>query len=149
MKLVKRLDILFPLTGLLLCVPFLLLGDQALDIAIHDTYIIIAYAHIGILFFLIHTLYGLIYFLIRKNQNYKLGIWHLLLQTPLFIYFIPQAYRFFSMAGVTRRYYTTDPYPTLQIFASIAIVAVFLFIIGHIVFLINIISSIVKAIKAG
>lgn len=149
MKKLKRLDILFLLTGLVLSIPLLCLGDQALDISIHDTYIVIAYFIIGGLFFLVHAFYSLIYFLIRKNQKYVLGVLHLILGTPLFICFIPHAFHFLALSGVSRRYYSNSSGFTYDQFITVfAIVSAILFVIGNILFLINIISSIVIAIKS-
>ncbi len=142
----KRLDILFLLTGLLLLIPCLIFCDRTLDINVHDTYFVIAYLHIGILFFLVFGLYSLVYFLMRRHQKYVLGLLHLIFATPLFIHIILTT--FFFTGGLPRRY-STNSIDTVfdATFADSIYVIVILFIIGQLLFLTNIILSIIKAIK--
>jgi heme/copper-type cytochrome/quinol oxidase subunit 1 len=145
----KRLDILFLLTGILLLVPCVFLGDRTLDINLHDTYFVIEYLHIGILYFIIYGLFSLVYFLIRRHKNYVLGLLHLIFGTPLFLHFILTD--FFFTDNSPRRYYANGDTGTAfdTVFADSIYVLVFLFILGQLLFLTNVIISIINSIKSG
>lgn len=143
----KRLDLLFLLTGLLLLIPCLIFGGRRLDINLHDTYFVIASLHIGVLFFLIYGLFSLIYFLIRRHQNYILGLLHLFLGTPLFIHIILTT--FFFMGGAPGRYNANTDIDTAfdTTFVESIYIIITLFTLGQLLFLTNIILATINAIK--
>lgn len=148
MKPLKRLDILFLVTGLFLLIPCLIFADRAVNINVHDTYFVISYFHIGILLFLIHALFGLGYFVMRKHYKYALGLLHLILGAPPFIYF--NLTMFFFMGGAARRYYANNDLDTIceTLLDSIYFISV-LFVIAQLLFLTNIILSLVNVLKHG
>ncbi|MES2515294.1 MAG: hypothetical protein V4580_14170 [Bacteroidota bacterium] len=141
--LLKRLDVLFLLTGILLFIMCFFMGDT-FDVSLHDTYFVIAYFHIGLMFLLIHGMFALTYFVMRKHQTYFLGILHLLLGTPLFIYII--LISLFLSGGSARRYYTTDV--ANDLFDSAGMDGIYLvtalFVIAQLLFLIHIVVTTCK-----
>jgi heme/copper-type cytochrome/quinol oxidase subunit 1 len=144
---IKRLEIVFLLAGLLLFTLCFFMNENTIDINVHDTYFVIAYFHIGILFLLIHCFFALIYFLMRKHRTVLLGILHLLLGTPFFIYIILLSY--FFAGGSVRRYYTHSVPENIfdTTLPNSFYFVITLFIIGQLIFLANIFISIFKAIK--
>lgn len=141
-----RIDILFLVTGLLLLFTCLLKGNKTFDLQFRESYILIYYDHIGILFFSIYTLYALVYFLIRKNLKYVLGILHLLLGTPLFIYTVLTA---LTAPQIPRRYYRFEDHAVgFDTFLNSTLyVIVAMFVLAQLLFIINIIFAIIKSIK--
>ncbi len=145
---IKRLDFLFLLTGLMLFALCFFTGKDTFDINVHDTYFVIAYFHIGVLFLLIYSLFALIYFFSRKYQMYFLGILHLLFGTPVFIYII--FISGFFTGGSVRRYYT-NTIPEKLFDSNLPDSLYFtltLFFIGQTAFLTNIIISIYRVSKS-
>ena len=141
----KRIEFLFLLTGFLFLTAYLILGRQTLDINSQDTYFVIYYKDLGIFFFIIHLVFSLVYYLIRKYQKVILGLLHLILGTPLFLFPILSTLIFNDFTS--KRYQTNGDIDTALVtsFAdSIYIFAIF-FILGQILFLTNIIYSIIKA----
>jgi heme/copper-type cytochrome/quinol oxidase subunit 1 len=133
----KRLDILFLLTGSLFLIMGFLMSNQTLDINVHDTYFVISFLHIGIFFFVIHALFSLIYFIIRRLHKYLLGLLHLILQTPIFFFIFISSFVLTDHAS-SSYYQNAD---------TIYAVLIILFFLGQLFFLTNIVLSIVKAIK--
>jgi len=147
LKNIIRLEVLFLLAGLLLLIPCLFAGNIATDFTIHDTYFVVEHWHIGLLMLSLHTFYALIYFLIRRNQNYLLGLIHLVFGTPLFVYILLSS--FFMMGGSERRYYGNND-PSIFIKGSLPedmSLVMILFLLAQLCFLINVILSVVKRIK--
>ena len=143
----KRLELLFLLTGFLLFIPCLIFAGRTLNINLHDTYLVIASLHIGIFFFLIHVFFSLVYFLIRRHHNYILGLLHLICGTPLFIHIILTT--LFFMGGSPSRYNANTDIDTVfeTTFADSIYIIIILFALGQLLFFTNITLAIIHAIK--
>lgn len=87
------------------------------------------------------------YFLIHRHRNYYLGLFHLLLTTPLFLQIIFNNYLFLNVAP--RRYIANgdidEPFGT--VFPNSFYIILILFVLGQILFLTNVVISIIKTIN--
>ncbi len=146
-KKLTRIHALFLITGFIFLITCFLFGDNTLDINVHDTYFVIHYQHVGILVFLIQGVYSLLYFFMRRHLNYMIGLLHLFFQIPLLLILILTA--FFYFGGAPRRYFTTSE-PEFFNFSFLndpALLVVFLFLMAQLLFIINIIVSIISVTK--
>lgn len=146
-KKLTRLDILFLLAGLLFLAFCFSFYNRSLDIAIHDTYIILDMKTIGAFLFVVHAIYAFVYFLIRKNRKYLLGLFHLGLGTPLFAYIAFGT--LFVMGGSPRRYYpNSDPSIFYEsIFPDSFSLISILFLLGQLIFIANILFAVIKSVR--
>ena len=138
----KRIDFLFSLTGLLVLAIGLIFFRSTLDINIHETYLVIAQTHIALGLAFLYLLISLIYCSFTKFSQplkYRLGQIHYIITTlALLIFVFPPTYLF------QPRRYTPDSNPFdkgLDINEFIVFVF-FGFILAQIIFLINIIWTI-------
>lgn len=95
-KSIFRLHILSLIIGLIFIFFFLILGKQDLVINVHDTYFVIAFFHIGLIIFIIHFLFALLYFIMKNYCKFSLGLVHLCLVLPLYIILLLTPYLHFG-----------------------------------------------------
>lgn len=126
------------------------MGNSAVDIQMHDTYFVVAHFHllfaVGILF----GFFALIYFLFPKISGRliketlgKLHFWISLI--GIFIVLNPLLY--LSISAVPRRYYSfegMDAYRNFEVLNSIITISAIVVFIAQLLFLTNIIYSLIK-----
>jgi cytochrome c oxidase subunit 1 len=92
----------------------LILGDNALDINVHDTYFVVAHFHIVMGLSAIFGMFAGVYHwfpkLFGRMMNKKLGYWHFW-GTFVGAYAVFFPMHFLGLAGVPRRYYTNTAFP--------------------------------------
>lgn len=144
-KQLSRPHLYFLLTGILLFIACLCVGDRNLDINVHDTYFVIAYSHVGIVFFLIHGFYAGLYFPMRRYANAVLSFLHFIFSLPLFIVLYLSA--FFMFGAVPRRYYVYDDadFFNFGFLNDPRELVISLFLIAQLIFVFNIILVLIRA----
>ena len=132
----------------------LLLGNSAVDIALHDTYFVVAHFHVvmgaAAAFGLLAGIYQWFPKLFGRMMNARLGYIHFWL-TFIGIYLIFAPLHFIGIAGFPRRYYAFTSFDTLggfadlNMFVTIAAVVTFL---AQFIFLFNFFHSMFYGQKA-
>jgi heme/copper-type cytochrome/quinol oxidase subunit 1 len=150
MKRLKRIDTLFLSMGLLILIHGFIFREHVWDVPIHDTYFVIVHSHVAIALFLIHVLYTIVYFLINKYQKYALGLLHFIFHSLPFVHYLLSSLFYIALGGYNqRRYYSNPDNDTFfdTLFSDPIYPILLLFMLGQFLFLINIVFSIVGAIK--
>jgi|SRR3954462_8545380 len=147
MKRFKELDFLFLLTALLVSVFYLSVANPTLDIAIHDTYLVICKEHVSIALSLPFLFFALIYFLFKKANKplYKiLGIVHYIMTISFFLAILIALFiHFHFYKSIAYRHYITEIEYSEKInifYACAAIISIF----GQFVLIINIIATLFR-----
>lgn len=145
----KPHEIAFALTVLLIILTFVIyviFGNSAIDLQMHDTYFVIAYYQLMVIPIIFYALIGFVYWLFRnRNLNIWLTRFHLLLSLfpMLVIIFL------FSIKSISRRYYSfigmDYGYNLIRISNIAIVVAIITLSLAQILLLINIIRSYLKA----
>ena len=132
----------------------LVLGDSALDIAIHDTYFVVAHFHLVMGVSAIFGMYAGIYHWFPKMygrmMNKTLGYWHFWI-TIVCAYGVFWPMHFIGLAGLPRRYYSNTSFPMFDDLADINVVITIFALVGgaaQIIFLANYFISIYRGDKA-
>jgi len=132
----------------------IILGDNALDINVHDTYFVVGHFHIVMGLSAIFGMFAGVYHWFPKMygrmMNKKLGYTHFWL-TIVGAYgtFFPMHY--LGLAGLPRRYYSNTAFPMFDDLADINVIITFCAIIGaaaQLLFLYNFVVSIFRGEKA-
>jgi cytochrome c oxidase subunit 1 len=132
----------------------IILGDNALDINVHDTYFVVGHFHIVMGLSAIFGMFAGVYHWFPKMygrmMNKKLGYAHFWL-TIVAAYgtFFPMHY--LGLAGLPRRYYSNTAFPMFDDLADINVIITFCAIIGaaaQLLFLYNFVVSIFRGDKA-
>ena len=125
----------------------IILADSALDIAIHDTYFVVAHFHIVMGMSAVFGMFGGVYHwfpkMFGRMMNMRLGYAHFWV-TLIGAYGVFFPMHFIGMAGLPRRYYTNTAFPYFDDLANInVVITVFALLAGaaQLVFLYNFISS--------
>lgn len=132
----------------------IILADSALDIAIHDTYFVVAHFHIVMGMSAIFGMYAGIYHwfprMYGKMMNNRMGYVHFWLTfIAAFGVFMPM--HFTGLAGAPRRYYEYSNFPMFDGVVDLNVIITLFAIFGglaQIIFLYNFFYSIVKGQKA-
>ncbi|MET3499261.1 cytochrome c oxidase subunit 1 [Mucilaginibacter rubeus] len=136
---------LLPITALLSVVISFLFTNGSLDINLHDTYFVISYPVVYRLIALILILIWTIYTL---AMNALPSLWlswaHILITTTVVILLLSKQIHFIGLDGVPRRYYAVSEFQKKQQGALIMTAA---FILGQLLFIINLTMGIVKKIN--
>src|SRR6056300_1125101 len=113
----------------------LVLGDSALDIAIHDTYFVVAHFHLVMGVSAIFGMYAGIYHWFPKMygrmMNKTLGYWHFWI-TIVCAYGVFWPMHFIGLAGLPRRYYSNTAFPMFDDLADINVVITIFALVGGI-----------------
>jgi len=132
----------------------IILGDNALDINVHDTYFVVGHFHIVMGLSAIFGMFAGVYHWFPKMygrmMNKKLGYAHFWI-TIVGAYgtFFPMHY--LGLAGLPRRYYSNTAFPMFDDLADINVIITFCAIIGaaaQLLFLYNFVVSIFRGDKA-
>lgn len=128
-------------------------GNSTLDIQLHDTYFVIAHGHLISFFALLFLAFAAVYFAFPKitgrTMNAPMGYFHFAV-TLIATYFLCWPYHYAGLAGMPRRYMdysnfvSMDGFPGLNQFAIWAIISL---VCGQVVFLANLVWSVVKGSK--
>jgi cytochrome c oxidase subunit 1 len=132
----------------------LILGDNALDINVHDTYFVVAHFHIVMGLSAIFGMFAGVYHWFPKMygrmMSKKMGYWHFWLTfVSAYGVFFPMHY--LGLAGVPRRYYTNTAFPMFDNLMDINVLVTLFAIGGAIaqgIFVFNFIYSIFRGPKA-
>ena len=126
----------------------LILGDNALDINVHDTYFVVGHFHIVMGLSAIFGMFAGIYHwfpkMYGKMMNKTLGYIHFWI-TFVCAYGVFYPMHFTGLAGLPRRYYTNEAFPIFDDLSPITLVSSIFAIIGgavQIIFLFNFFYSI-------
>ncbi len=132
----------------------LILGDNALDINVHDTYFVVAHFHIVMGLSAIFGMFAGVYHwfpkLFGRMMNKTMGYWHFW-GTFIGAYAVFFPMHFLGLAGVPRRYYTNTAFPMLDNLVDINVFVTWAAIISaaaQAFFLINFIYSAFRGRKA-
>ncbi len=132
----------------------LVLGDSALDIAIHDTYFVVAHFHLVMGVSAIFGMYAGIYHWFPKMygrmMNKTLGYWHFWI-TIICAYGVFWPMHFIGLAGLPRRYYSNTAFPMFDDLADVNIVITIFALVGgiaQIIFIANFFISMYRGPKA-
>lgn len=140
LKLLKKPHLIFWSIIPLLLFQSFYQDNQTLDINIHDTYFVFSQPQLLVLISLFFGLTGFIYWIL-ENFNFKtlilLNALHLIFTVGIVLINSIQEFLLDYFFGT--RYYTITNIPDVSIWPSILLV-----ITGQIIFIINIISSILK-----
>jgi cytochrome c oxidase subunit I len=133
-------------------------GTSTLDIQLHDTYFVIAHVHLLFLFGMLFLGFAAVYFFFStvtgKTLNAPMGYIHFAF-TLMAIYFICWPFNYAGLAGMPRRYIDYSGWVNSYRFSWVNVYAfsgvnqytlqaMFLFVCGQVVFLVNLIWSVVK-----
>jgi len=143
----SRIDFLFSVTGLFVLLVGLIFFRSAFDINVHDTYFVIANSHITIGLTFLFFIFSLIYFsFARLGRPLKkgLGLTHYIITVlTLFITVFPPTFLF-----KPTRYSPADASLDSNFDVNTLILLVFFtFILGQLLFLINIIWTLIRSKK--
>ncbi len=132
----------------------LILGNNALDINVHDTYFVIGHFHIVMGLSAIFGMFAGVYHwfpkLFGKMINNKLGALHFWI-TIICAYGVFFPMHFLGLAGVPRRYYTNSEFPMFDNMVDInELISVFAVaaMIGQLIFFFNFVYSAFRGPKA-
>jgi len=132
----------------------LILGDNALDINVHDTYFVVAHFHIVMGLSAIFGMFAGVYHWFPKMygrmMSKKMGYWHFWL-TFISAYGVFFPMHYLGLAGVPRRYYTNTAFPMFDNLMDINVLVTLFAIGGAIaqgIFIFNFIYSIFRGPKA-
>ena len=124
------------------------LGNSAMDIALHDTYFVVAHFHIvmgvSAFFGMIAGVYHWFPKMFGRFMNKQLGYIHFFL-TFVASYGVFWPMHYMGMAGVPRRYYMFSKYETFDQFADLNVFITVMAIIGfgaQLIFVVNFFMSI-------
>jgi cytochrome c oxidase subunit I len=128
----------------------IILADSALDIAVHDTYFVVAHFHIVMGLSAIFGMFAGVYHwfpkLFGKMMNTRLGYLHFWLTIVAgYGVFLPM--HFTGLAGAPRRYYDYTEYPMFDAFIDLnVLISIFAIIaaLAQAIFLLNFFYSIFK-----
>ncbi|WP_075341867.1 cytochrome c oxidase subunit I [Tenacibaculum agarivorans] len=133
----------------------LVLGDSALDIAIHDTYFVVAHFHlvmgVSALFGMFAGVYHWYPKMYGRMMNKVMGYWHFWL-TIIAAYGVFFPMHFIGLAGLPRRYYTNTNFPMFDDLADINVFITVMAIMGgvaQLIFLANFFISMYRGPKAS
>jgi cytochrome c oxidase subunit 1 len=128
-------------------------GTSTLDIQLHDTYFVIAHVHLIRFFALLFLAFAAVYFVFPKmtgrRMNAAMGYIHFAL-TLIAAYFLCWPYSYTSLAGMPRRYLDYSNGVSLDGFSGanhFATQAMTLLVCGQVVFVANLVWSLVKGQK--
>ena len=132
----------------------LILGDNALDINVHDTYFVVAHFHIVMGLSAIFGMFAGVYHwfpkLFGKMMNKQMGYWHFWL-TFVSAYGVFFPMHFLGLAGVPRRYYSNTAFPMFDNLTDInGLVTMFAILsaVAQAIFMFNFIYSALRGKKA-
>lgn len=142
----------------ILSVLFVLFGiinpNSTIDLQFHDTYLVVAYTHISILFATIFLIIGTVYFLLEKGKwklvkfftrfHVWVTLFSIIICSAIFIFL-----SIVGVAGMPRRYYRFDgfsqgEFDILSNVYNMATVLMAIFLIAQFSFILNLIASIFK-----
>lgn len=140
-----NLSLLFFFTGVCLAV-YSIISNGSKVINVGDTYFVTESKPFAYLMFCLYAILAIVYFIIRRYYNYKVGISHLILFTCSIIYFIAT-----SESGDERfpvGHYTlySNYFQWKDVY--IPFIMISLFLTGNLLFLVNVIVAIVKFINS-
>jgi cytochrome c oxidase subunit 1 len=140
----------------------LLIGDlmntvnhrtSTLDIQLHDTYFVIAHVHLILFFALLFLAFAAVYYAFPKitgrTMNAPMGYIHFAL-TLVATYFLCWPSQYVGLAGMPRRYMDYSNFLSLDGFSAVnrfTTRAVILLVGGQVVFVANLVWSVVKGVK--
>ncbi len=132
----------------------LILGDNALDINVHDTYFVVAHFHIVMGLSAIFGMFAGVYHwfpkLFGKMMNKQMGYWHFWL-TFISAYGVFFPMHFLGLAGVPRRYYSNTAFPMFDNLTDINVLVTMFAILSAVaqaIFMFNFIYSALRGKKA-
>lgn len=132
----------------------LILGDNALDINVHDTYFVVAHFHIVMGLSAIFGMFAGVYHwfpkLFGKMMNKQMGYWHFWL-TFVSAYGVFFPMHFLGLAGVPRRYYSNTAFPMFDNLTDINVLVTMFAILSAVaqaIFMFNFIYSALRGKKA-
>lgn len=133
---------------LMAIVSFAPIGNEALDMQLHDTYIVIANFSFYRLFAAILLFLWAVYIVANRFMfSLKLTRWHVILTLLSIIVFMMLNSHRWGLSGVPRRYYAINEFENSNPYLSVAwsyIICILVFLIGQIVFGINLTIGIVQ-----
>lgn len=137
-KLIDKPHLIFLLTIPVLILIGFLSGDAVLGINVHDTYFVIAYFHLTILFSIIFSAIGLGYW-VMQNANRKLSKW-------LSGIHIGLTFGGILFVFILTRLFKEDilEYEFNNLLTSIITLIIIIITLGQIIFPINIINALLK-----
>ena len=128
-------------------------GTSTLDIQLHDTYFVIAQVHVILFFALLFLTFAAAYFVFPKitgrTMNAVMGYIHFAL-TLIAVYFLCWPYHHAGLAGMPRRYVEYSNWVSLDGFSGtnhFTAQAMILLVFGQVVFVANLVWSLVKGQK--
>jgi heme/copper-type cytochrome/quinol oxidase subunit 1 len=144
MRQYTQTDFLFTITGGLILLIGQFFSNSILDIAIHDTYLLISYMHVAIILCASFLFFAFIYFILKKVNKplYSVLGWthYCLTVLPLLsatvINFTPN--RHFANQNFNEEMANAERYNV------IIVISVLLCILGQFLFVVNIIASLLK-----
>jgi len=120
------------------------LGDAAIDLQLHDTYLVIATSQIFIAFSILFFLLGLIYYFCRKHQLVK-WLSHLHVFISVSYILILSFINFYQIKNTPPRNYSFEEYTTTYIsFDKVIFIGALVFFIAQIIFICNVVFSIIR-----
>jgi cytochrome c oxidase subunit 1 len=128
-------------------------GNSTFDIHLHDTYFVIAHVHLISFFALLFLAFAAVYFVFPKitgrTMNAPMGYIHLAVML-IASYFLCWPYHYAGLAGMPRRYMDYSNWVRMDAFSGpnkFTTKALILLLCGQVVFLANLVWSVVKGEK--
>ncbi len=128
-------------------------GNSTIDIQLHDTYFVIANVHVITFFALLFLAFAAVYFVFPritgKTMNARMGYIHFSV-TLITVYFLCWPYPYAGLAGMPRRYMNYSSWLSMNGFSGLNLFTArttLLLVCGQIVFLANLVWSVVKGEK--
>jgi len=148
--LVKLFAVGFLLLLMLFIISFVIQGSQTVDIQLHDTYLVIAHSLILLLFILIMGFYLIAYFavpkVIKKTLNKGLGFTHFWITIIGILFLVGQIQlnHLKRNVGGSYSFQSLESFENYALVNNVITVIVMLIIAAQLIFIINVIYSLLK-----
>jgi len=113
-------------------------GNMALDIHMHDTYVIVAHQHIWFVGGSILAFFAMIYFIFRKCLKSRRFNWIHIISTNLLLMFLFWPIPYVGVHGMPRRYFSISHWD-LESFSQFGELNPFIFMVGVLFLLLQLI----------
>jgi hypothetical protein len=125
-----------------------LMQDSSVDINIHDTYFVVDYSTLGIFVLMLHSIFAIVYFLIRNRLYNLLAVLHLLFTIPMYVQLLLLTYKLLSSFSSSHFTHPNELIDT-NLIGNPIFLSTLLFMFAQLFFLANILLSVRGSVVKG